>query len=120
MNDIENSDLSDRLAEQDRVLAELRAERARLRVAMDTGLPVGLLGNAATEEQARAIAGQMIAWKESQAPAAPPAPAPSYSVPQYGRNVLPHLAPGEVMDAYRGGKLQEACGLPPGSQNGRR
>ena len=113
-DDIDNRDLADLTAERDRLLAE----RARLRVAMDTGLPVQLLGNAANEEQARAIAEQAIAWRSQSAAPAAPAPAPQYAVGQVSRSTLGQLDSDDIMVLYKGGRLQQACGLPPGTQNG--
>jgi hypothetical protein len=110
----ENSDLA---AERDRLAAEV----ARLQVSRDTGVPPFMLGNAATEDAARAAAERALAWKAATQPAqaAPTAAVPAYSVSQISRETLQYLSPDQINAAHRQGRL-EAIGAPaPPKHNGR-
>jgi hypothetical protein len=91
----------------------LRAEIARLQVSRDSGVPVDILSDAATVEDAQALAEQALAWKAagSPAPAAPPT-APQYLPNQINRQTLPYLTPQEISAAHRAGQLQ-GIGAPP-------
>lgn len=103
------SDSNDDLrAERER----LQAEIARLQVSRNTGVPVDILRDAATVEDAQALAEKALAWKAagSPAPAAPPT-APQYLPNQINRQTLPYLTPQEISAAHRRGQL-EGIGAP--------
>jgi hypothetical protein len=95
----------------------LQAEIARLQVARDTGVPVGILRDATTVEDAQALADVALAWRGNQAPAAPPpAAAPAYLLNQISRASLPSMAPQEVSAAHRRGQLQGIGAAPPAAR----
>lgn len=84
----------------------LQAEIARLQVSRDTGVPVDILSDAATVEDAQALAEQALAWRGNPAPAAPTPTAPQYLPNQIGRQALSYLTPQEISAAHRAGQLQ--------------
>jgi hypothetical protein len=108
------SDQNDDLrAERER----LQAEIARLQVARDTGVPVGILRDATTVEDAQALADAALAWRGDQAPAAPPtATVPAYLPNQISRETLPYMTPQEVSAAHRRGQLQGIGAAPPAAR----
>jgi hypothetical protein len=96
----------------------LQAEIARLQVARDTGVPVGVLRDASTMEDAQALAQQALAWRGDPAPAPPPTAA-RYLPNQINRETLPYLSPQEISEAHRRGQL-EGIGAPaPPPRNAR-
>jgi hypothetical protein len=99
----ENEDLA---AERDQLLGEV----ARLRVSKRTGVPVGMMSTAMTEDEAPAQAEQALAWKfAGSTPAAPPqtAAVPAYSRPgQIGRETLGLLSPDQQLAVWRQGRLE--------------
>ena len=112
----ETSENEGLIAERDKLLGEV----ARLRVSKQTGVPVSMLGNAATEEAARALADQAQAWAAETTPAPPTTSArPAYSTGQISRQTLGHLSPADQMAVYRQGRL-EGIGAPqpPPRRNG--
>ena len=111
------------MSENDDLIAErnrLQAEVARLRVSRDTGVPVGMLSNATTEDEARSAADQALAWRaDVPKPLAPPTAAvPAYSVGQISRETLPYLTPAQINEVYRQGRLEQ-IGAPAPSTDRR-
>ena len=106
----ENGDLA---AERDR----LQAEVMRLRVERETTVPASLLGQATTEDEARAIAAAALQWRADRAAAPPTTAAVSaspYLVPgQIGRSTLAHLTPEQVSQVYKEGRLSQIGAPPP-------
>jgi hypothetical protein len=118
----------DPVADRDRRIAELESEIARSKAAREFKVPIGLLGDAATEADARAAAAAALAWRGEAAP--PPWRPPSAAVPastvtspdNFAAGVPPQirthaelqqLEPSQVMDAYRSGRLQHMTGGDP-------
>jgi hypothetical protein len=91
----------------------LQAEVNRLQVSRDSGVPVGVLGDAATVEEAQARADVALAWKAATSPqAAPPsAPQQQYLPNQINRQTLPYMTAQEISEAHRRGQF-EALGAP--------
>ncbi len=115
--------MSDETSENEGLIAErnqLLGEIARLRVAKQTGVPVSMLGNGATEEAARALAEQAQAWAAETTPEPPTTSArPAYSTGQISRQTLGHLSPADAMAMYRAGKLEGiGAPAPPPGRNG--
>jgi hypothetical protein len=98
--------------------ARLQAEIARLQVARDTGVPVGILSDATTVEDAQALADVALAWRGNQAPAAPPptAAAPAYLPNQISRETLPYMTAQEISAAHRRGQLEGIGAAPPAAR----
>jgi hypothetical protein len=96
------------------------SEIARLQVARDTGVPVGILRDAATVEEAQARADAALVWKtQTGQPAPATQTAPRYLPNQINRETLPYLSPQEISEAHRRGQL-EGIGAPaPPVKNGR-
>ena len=89
--------------------ARLQAEVMALRVERDTGVPATLLGQGATEEDMRQIAGDALAWKGEAAPSVSHKPqtgttTPNYPVGQISREMLAQLSPEQQMMAVRQGR----------------
>lgn len=106
-----DDDLNQLAMERDRLLGEV----ARLRVSKETSVPVVMLAVAMTEDQARALADQALAWRTETAPA-PPRSSPTSAVNPYrngqiSRPVLSQLDPADVTALWRQGKL-ESLGAP--------
>jgi hypothetical protein len=125
------SDDTDPLADRDRRIVELQAEIARSRVSHEFGVPIGLLGNAATEAEARAAAVEALAWRGEQAwPSRPTSAALPASTVSYGssgspldgriigpppirtRGELSRMSAANTMAAWRAGMLEEIGGGP--------
>ena len=103
-------------AERDR----LQAEVALLKVARDSGVPVSMLGNAATEEAARALADQALAWR-AETPPKPQTTAvsPHNGVGQISRETLGYLSPDQINQVYREGRLSGiGAPAPPSRRTG--
>lgn len=85
------------------------------------GAPKSMLGNAMTEDEARAMADQAIAWRADSAPK-PPATAavPAYGVSQISRETLSHLSPAQVNQVYREGRLEQIGAPAPHTGDRRR
>lgn len=112
MSDNDNADLQ---AERDR----LQTEIIRLQVARDYGgMPVSMLGEAATVEDARAAAEVAMAWKSERGsapgqPATGAATTPSYSVNQISRATFDQLDPQTQMAMVRAGRcVSFGVGIP--------
>jgi hypothetical protein len=118
----------DLIAEKDGRIAQLSAEIARSKVSRESGVPIGLLGDATTEDDARAAAAAALAWRGEPAPSpsrpgTSAVPASTVSSPDnFAAGVPPQirthselqqLEPSQVMDAYRGGRLQHMTGVDP-------
>ncbi len=105
----ENDDLQ---AERDRLSNEIM----RLRIERETSFPAGLLANAQTEEEARQIAQDALAWRGESPPAPAPAPtgAASYGRPgQISRNTLQCMSAEQIQQAAREGRLVDlGVGVP--------
>jgi hypothetical protein len=107
----ENDDLA---AERDRLLGEV----ARLRVSKESGVPPGMLANASTEDECRALAEQALAWR-GDTPAAPTAAVPAYTVGQYAQRNLSHMTASQIVAADVQGRLEALGGQPsPDRRNG--
>jgi hypothetical protein len=77
-----------------------------------------LLGDADTDEAARAAADQALAWRTATAPPAPPPPTsavPVSRVGQISKETLGYLSPADQMAVWRQGRLEQigAPALPP-------
>ena len=110
------------LAEKERRIAQLEAEIARSKVSRESGVPMHLLGDAVTEEAARAAADQAIAWRTATAPPAPTpttSAVPVSSVGQISRETLGYLSPADRMAVWRQGRLEQiGAPQPPPRRNG--
>jgi hypothetical protein len=93
----------------------LSADCARLRVERSTGVPASLLTNATTEEEAKVLAEELLAWRGHQPPATPPT-APQYLPNQINRETLPYMTPQEISAAHRAGQLQGIGAAPPAAR----
>jgi hypothetical protein len=96
-------------------LAELDRQIAIRRTSLATGVPVGVLDSATTEEEAKALAEKALAWKAAGSPAPPTAPPPTapqrYLPNQLRREALAQMTPQQVSAAHRLGQL-EGLGAP--------
>ena len=118
----------DLAAEKDRRIAQLSAEIARSKVSRESGLPVQLLGDSATNDEARAAAAAALAWRDEAPP--PPSRPVTSAVPastvtspdNFTAGVPPQvqmhwqlkdMSSQQIMDAYRSGRLQHMTGGDP-------
>jgi hypothetical protein len=113
-----SNDIGDVVSERDRLMDECM----RLRIERETGVPAAMMASATTEDEARQIAADALAWRG----ATPPAPAPvtpsgaaSYGIGQVSRSALSMLSPEQAMQCAREGRLVDlGVGVPQDTHNG--
>jgi hypothetical protein len=116
------TDEPETLAEKERRIAQLEAEIARSEISRLSGVRMHLLGDAATEEEARTAADQALDWRTAPAPPAPTPPTsavPMPSVGQISRETLGYLGPADQLAFWRQGRLEGiGAPAPPPRRNG--